>query len=456
MKKVFCLILAVLLLVSLLACGKEDTTTNPTCSEEETTPSVTVKEDSKPNEPSAPAVDMEYADGFEWWGQKSVKLPKMQEMTWETVAITGEVNRIVATTPFNVNAEDVWLKLQNNSFLNESYNPATYSYAEDTRFYEEGYPYFYVKETIDAGAKGGSGSMNVTFTTNCEDYSNISGISMYFWNPDGFSNVENIQENVYGVVNDVYGDYADILVYGKDSDNKRYDGGSWYAQSFSEVVEFGEYAYCFERHIDNIGKKIEFNVWVWNRTNFNLGNMYGIPKDSVYSQFPVGYNDFIPEDFGSTNPFEGRTFGSKWLSQCKDYEYSNVSSISSSITKHYSGAVEYKSGVSFNYVSGGEGVLGSSYSFYVKEEAGSLTDAKIGLSIEGFPRNGSNEETFNALKDFASVLLKDTDLSELVFVKDQKDIFVRVPVNVLGFTSTNKIHVRVDDEFKFIMQMRFT
>lgn len=456
MKRLLCLLVVVVLVFGLVACGEDQNSVVGTTTTEES--NETEGSSANVTEPStAPEVDtLESVDGFEGWGLRDVNLPEISPMTWETVKITEEVSREIAETPLNVNVEELWKALGGNEFLSSTYKGLSYAYSEDTRFYVKDYPFYTVSEEISGhGISNTSSAFNLSFDGDLGNYSNYSTISMYFYEPGGFELTEELQQGIYSVVKSVYGDCADLLVYGKDSDGLRYNGDYWYDQSMSEVVDFGDYAYCFERHIDNDKEKIEFKVWVWDKVLRNWDIWHGIPRDSVYSTFPVGFEDVLPKEFGSTNPLDGSTFANGWFGQFSGYKSTDVSNIVCTVRKYATGETEYIAKVGFSYSNEGEESvsLSSKYAFCVTEKDGSLSDAEIAFNIGNFKKQGSNEETFNALKSFASVLIKDTDLSELVFVDGEKYIFQRVTVPVLGFSQTEKIQVVVNDEFSFILNM---
>lgn len=265
MKKVLCLLLSVVMLLSLAACGKGDVT-SPTDDPvvEDTTPDV--------EPPVEDIPDDTLPENTDYYQLKDGVSPVMGPTSYEEVEFENAEGLLdvvkVSTTPLNFDIESAMLNLQANPFVAEKY-PQLYSYRKEANQpqYQDNVQYNLMWDTayIVDGSDEFMPRFKVQATRLRDYYANPMAITVEMH----METASLKQDDVLSVLKILYpAEIADYLVYGKDLDNKTIDGEDLINEfTMEELVAVGDCSYEVERRVNEIDGYLYLTYIVGISTN---------------------------------------------------------------------------------------------------------------------------------------------------------------------------------------------
>lgn len=324
--------------------------------------------------------NLKYEKDYSFWGyNEDVVSPKMKEMEYNEINVSGNT-LYKTTTPLNLDVESALTKLKNNSYLKEYYEDFRISKSEiHTGINKTGNNY-YVRygfyNYILAKKKGQTAtSFNVYTHYYPELYNNPSIISLKMENVDAATFD---QKEFYEVAKIIFGEYADYLVLGKDSDGLTPKGGSLTNEiSMIDIVEAGDGAYKFVRTINYNEDYNTLSISMFVEVNKNpklLKEDCFSDKSDLYKANAYTPSNVFSKSFGSTNPLDSTNFGvSYFKSVLPEFKKSYIDYWTVSTSTHEDGTVDYSFSIATrnigDYVNKGT----INYSIHVSEKDGVIT-----------------------------------------------------------------------------------
>lgn len=359
-RKLLCLFMAVVFAFGIFGCANNNetsqNTTDPTNNLTDNSTTAATEESLNGEVPTIEAPkykNLEYEEGYECWGLTSEEsAPEMAPLTWEEKTVDG--NTFYATnTPFVFDVKAVRAQLKNNSFMNKYYEDITekqYEFHDGIDSSKHGY---YITHTysdcIDATKKGESdSSFGILASREPEYYNTPSSISLRLNNV----NLESFnQDELYGVAKIVFGDNAEFLVYGKDTDGKTPSGNDLsHLLDMNDIVRVEESAYKFYRTFTFNEFENTVSLYMFVEVNEN-------PKYDPYSyklndsSLIFESNNYTPDNmfsdaFGGCNPVDCSNFGVDYFkSVFPGFTHSELDNWSVSTESHDDGTEEYEFGI---------------------------------------------------------------------------------------------------------------
>lgn len=298
MKKILCLILALTLACSLVACGNPgDDSTQPT--------------ESNPIETTTPVTPAPSQLVFMDYGK-----PGLGPFVYRHEILNG-YDRMITDTCFTFDVIDMYAALQNTSFFNESGRNLTMTIGEEAKFYHLNLPMYIFGNTI-SGEIGGT-EENPDFTINLSSLHQTA----YFYTPnvisltitynpeadDYLSKIQTYPHEVLSSLVDIL--FANYVVYGKDSDGLNYncdEDDPILPNDLSEKVENDNGAYIFCRTFGD--GYVTYEIFFEEERALSDTILVGRPVETTaYDELPYDINDMVTAGFGDTDVHHIDTFG---------------------------------------------------------------------------------------------------------------------------------------------------
>jgi hypothetical protein len=408
LKKLLALFLACVMALSLVACGGNDDATKPIDSNKETVatnpsegdvvvdPTVNTDEPdvTQPSEP----------ENSSTWTVKEMSFPPLDRLIVEKKPIIEGVNVAIAKTPLEIDLDSVKDQVAQLDFVKEYYTDFAYSTNEyvDGEFYNDaGYQFsywgfdeyganlktneyskFYLQNDLSFGGERDS-----------SEYSNYKALYLHIHDvPVG----QLSQDDIYEVAKLVFGEYAEYLVYAKDSDGVNTSNKNVQEGNMSEWIELDDDTiYAATREIEENYEGLldySFRIYVYQNPykDWNL-DCYGKDVTPIYDSFTYKFEDLLSEDFGNRDIFTYSTFGDKYFSEMKsetDYTVTSIDHCSVKKAISADGTMYYE--ILFNVYGWVDGMKASelSYGYEYIEKDGEI--AYIDGSIKGDLYNYQN------------------------------------------------------------------
>lgn len=482
MKKMITWILALVTVLSMTACGKDKapektddggqiiaTDGNTTG----TAPSESTPAETAP-QPTEPENGLTYPQGYAFWGVKSVELPAIPALTYEEKSIGGVAIKI-ATTPFDYDLDQVYDNLKSNSYIQEHYQELVTSHSESDagQLYADVGTQISYDQSIEFGAALKDSYLNTLkyahdikalYSHNSADYSNINRVYLQFFDLEA-DTVD--QTAIFEIVKIVFGEqYAEVLVYGSDSDGKDYNTGKSIRKSeLSELISSGDCSYGLQRDIhtsrDTIDISFTLNV-AYNPNSNRYGfNYYGLEDESLYPQMQYHIADFVSEDFGGTDPLNFSTFADGFFKQFYPaYTHSSLDVLTMDIYQTDSGRKGYDYWVDVTAVCDDEtwDVNSLGLQIYVEEDAaGQIVDMEVIASsdISCFAGNTDKEgqDYVDAMVEMIHAIWPDMDLSGVAYSENGGYCTKDVALELLGHTLTGDARINFHDGYRITLEL---
>ncbi len=334
MKKLFALLLAVVMMMSLVACGGDKTPTEPTDKPSESQPTET-PDNSTPSEPD----DETTAPEGEWVIKEDVAKPQFYTPQWVRQQLklldgsTVEVG-LYQTAWSKVDPQEIktkvaplveewtWSIETSETAYAEEYTDAGWqrSYDYTVRLIADAPEVDYVNDTI-----------TITFTGNTEEFDGWRGISVNYSTPAKEMSAEQ-QEFILKVLEVVYGkDIAEYMAYAPVTE-QRYN-----EMSLSESNTIGSEKYG--RKLDD--RSVYFSMYAYNNKESGV-DKYAGTYTSIMPQNVPEYCDLVFPNVGKLDFTNVPTIGAAFVTkQLNNYGFTEPSSIDKLYTYE---TVEYENG----------------------------------------------------------------------------------------------------------------
>lgn len=395
--------------------------------------------------------NLEYVEQYEYWGMKEMEKPSIPGLIWEEKKVVENTNVNIAKTAFDINVDKVYENLKENQYIKENYGDLVRSAQEKGKgeYYEDAkYQIAYeFDDVISAKIKDKKASslklsndFTITYRQDTANYSNYNYIQLMIF---GLEWNETIQDDLLSVVKPIFGDYAEYLIYAKDSDGKEYNGktlNGYREVGMSELIDNGDSSYYISREIDRtIGDgdfSIRLQIGVAENTKENVFFYhYGLDNESMYSKMKYTYEDLLPTTFGSKNPLEFKTFANNYYSSAfSNYINTSLDYWDFEIYENENNEMQYYMELSTKgNMSGLSKVLSPKlkYEISISEKDNKITDMEIYIEGASLYNDSENKENnyllqIKTIKSLVSNIIPDVNISDIVYQtnveKYKKDI----------------------------------
>ena len=440
MKKIICLLLSLLMVLSLVACGKNDKK-----------PDVETNDD-------LPTINREDIEFLDFWKLDSgLKEPKIEKIKVKETEIEGDIV-YVSSTILNFDNYKVCEELKKLSYVKENYEKVFAYDGERHDAIEENkvmYMQIYDENYIDGENEDyNDTTISIRSEQRMNFYETPDWLEFTVW---GANKTENDQKGIYEIAKVLYGEkIAEYLVYGEDKD--------WYDWSGMEQLEngtqlsdiYGEDGSEYElrrRVVDN-GDTMDVTLCVnvhWNDYE-QIFNHDFEDESKLYVENEFSASSVLTGTYPKLTPFDGTAFTEKMFknllpnydrSTIFDWEYLTIKDGENEKINHEITIQCYdKDGMvigSFNYEIDGE-KLGDEII---------LQDIGISIRTEDL-KNLSVEEYNNLGIKFGKELFADFECGELVKSEDDENQMeyddLKLKINGLDTEG----YLMIDHESKYI------
>ncbi|MBQ8627189.1 MAG: hypothetical protein IJ419_13670 [Agathobacter sp.] len=298
MKKMLCVLLVLIIILSLGACSQieepDPTTENP---------NQTASDLTQPTERKL--IFKEFA------------IPVIEPFQYVHEEIAG-VDRSYTETCFNFDIIDMYAALQNSSFFNSSngHNLKMMT-GEDAMFYHSDFPMYDFYNSVYCELGGSDKSPDVTISLDSiwqtAYFTTPNGIRLTMtYNPDAEGYIGMIQDYPYEVLATIIGEeFANFVVYAKDSDGLDYIyEESILPTDLSENADAGNGGYRFCRTFNE--NQVIYEIFFYENTALGDQQLIGRPiVESTYESLPYKINSMVGEGFGGYDISDISHFGDK-------------------------------------------------------------------------------------------------------------------------------------------------
>lgn len=507
-KKYMSFLLAIVMLLSLAACGKdkEPDPTNPQVEQTIPTPpednvDITEPDDNEENndvttptededndddgkgenkddddkgdedvEPTEPEKEITYE-----WDVVYMDTPVYGALKMSTRDLTAGVRVNVAQTPFVIDLASLSNKMAENEYLKKTFTSLVAIKDHDmlaSKYYKDtGSKISYIgREGYGAHLRNTSSPYysehNFEFggRLNTADYLNYSSIYMTFTNiPKSAMN----QDDIHTAASVFFdSEIADYLVYAEDFDNV--DGNDkelGFGELYETIAALDDTRYFFERRIEDNGNgtyNLRFEVGVARNPNSNGANNTFSDMKPTYNTFSKSLKDVLPKSIGNNNDVTlFRDFASNYfmgLNQASQYTSTKLNKFDSMEMKQGKDSTYYNLDVEFGGTAdnGDTSLLGVRFEYvetlgkmiYCKGSVSGTTYnfAKM-MNVESQGQASVYKEVVKDVKNALSMLFPDADFGGISFNEGaiKNDKFTTSQsFQTVAFGKTNNAHVTVE------------
>lgn len=268
----------------------------------------------------APKYNLSYGEEFTFWGvTDEVSKPEIPALTWEEKDVNGIIQH-KTNTPINFDKVSIEQQLKKNVFVRKMFqNIFNYESENHLGVNDSKLGYFTTFKTYNT-VVGNNPDNHTSFSFSAikenDRHNNWYTIETNIYNlpKDSFT-----QDDVYGMLKCVFGDYADFIVYGKDADNSSSyngDASEKYALLEAEMVDFvGTVGNSYRLHRTvNSGEykdtvTLKFGLRVYENEHADRYDYFFEDRSEIYEENAYTPNALLSKSFGVTNPSDGEEFG---------------------------------------------------------------------------------------------------------------------------------------------------
>lgn len=456
MKKLLAMLLALTMVLSLAACGGDDT---PKRDDDEKETTAQTGDSNKNDDNSTEASDPIKSENNDTTNPETIE-PPAQNDTWSfkemglpqipALKLQEKEGYTLIETPISCDVEELCAYMQTLPCF-ENYSSVYYTRSEAVTFSRNEVFAVTITDAITLIEDRGTDYIKIEFTTSPYKYLNYSDVSILITEIELTADLQNALMDSF--------DHAGLeplkfALQGKDLDGKQSNGesfrGDQTADSMGEQIAQGDYTYGLRRSFLEGENYYTFGYWVADsyEKNYRAGDVLYTPS---YQTLPYQLSDQYKQDFGGNDPFDCGTFGNELLTSLfNDYHSSVVDSLEYSTTKFSSGAISVKIGCRFTYDNGSDDDLPNfeiGFSYNVEDGVVTGTSANAEVSgIEQTKQGSSKECLFNESLGILKMLYPDIDTSRLSYNENERYAREEVSLNVLGTEVKTKVIIRYMDE----------
>ena len=385
--------------------------------------------------------NLEYEEGYDFWGLSSdVKIPEMLPLTWEEANIEGN-NFYKTNTPLTLDTDKLLSELKSNSYMKEGYEDIRKLQSEKHQGINSSKNGFYITygyyDYILASKKG-TDKANFTVYTyyNLELYNNPSIISLKMENV----NMETFtQEKFYSIAKSVFGDNADYLVFGKDSDGVSPKGKKLsHLPDMIDIIESSDSSYKFVRTIsyssDYNTANIELYIEVSENPKLGDESIFS-DKSKLYETIKYTPSNIFSKSFGETNPLNAESFGMDYFKTVMPgFNNSNLDYWNISTSTHEDGTIDYSFGIKTRNLNSTENKGAISYIINVSEKDGNITDFYLSTSTDWKGKNTNlySQQYINDCIKLAKIILPGLEIPTIEYNDGVKFYKTNISYNFNG------------------------
>jgi hypothetical protein len=308
MKKFIAFLLACVMVLGMTACAPDGATGTKD-------PSDKTPGNSKPvgdkQEETRPNYDLAYENNQTYWGTTDeIGVPEIPQLIFEEKTVDG-ITGIVSQTPFQFDRIAVERSMkEHTSFRTLASNIYSFDseshYGRDTTkngCYTDQATYSYVMGETEAGD-----AMFHLYAV--KDPRFYNGYSSLHLKSERLPRTENVQELVYDAAKLVFGEYADFLVYGNDSNGVTYGKKPVEVGPLQiiDLVEYEDHTYKLVRTISERGKDqlvVDMFIEVFSNDKYTPHTTLWADETKLFKENAYTPSAIIAGSFGVTDPTNG-------------------------------------------------------------------------------------------------------------------------------------------------------
>ena len=325
MKKSLCLFLIVVILLSLVACGKKNNT-EPTGESTPETTEATVPDVTEPTS-TEHTENIDENEFYQCWEMNPNLKQEIEKISYEEVDVDGNKVKIL-TTMLNFDATEVLVALQENPYIAKNYQEL-YSYKED------GHKFITVDENTNYNVVSESEYIMSDLGASAQIKIKTEKIKHYYKTPSeiliNFSSSKKellSQEEIYKVLQITVPKFAEYLVYGKDLDGLDVEGHDLLVESYmEECLTEEDCTYQISRQLLDFGDyfEVEFLVSVKENVHENF-ETHAFPYESeIYNKTEFTTENIFSENYPKLSPFNYEDFANAMFKDLiPDYQYVKI------------------------------------------------------------------------------------------------------------------------------------
>ena len=450
LKKLISLSLCIMLLISTSACDNK--------------PVINGIINTKPTEtqPSGPTnISVNY------WSLQDMETLSMKPLVVTEHTIKEDVVVKISKTPFDFNEDTIFASLKQNEFLKSNYKTFVNIIEEDScGIYDQDLKHqqnIYVTNTLMSNTE--KSSFSVSFTKYSAEYENVCYAELCFSN---VQKNELLQENIATVVNDVFGEYAEYLLYAKDPDGKSYNPFQVFynldGKGLSEYIttENGHYYLIRDFQTGNVANTVNivFRIGVAQNPNSNDYDYYRGNMPSIYNVMNLSFDNLLTDSFGNKNILDMEHFGDEIFQNLnKEYGYTALNdwsfyfynADSGDVNKYLSLSCSAHLGKTYKYKEFSK----LKYEIMLHEKDNKITAIMINVvgDVSHF-KNKSKEDTFEQIKQLIEAIIPNIIFENLEYEQERVSYRTNISAIILGQSvSGNVIIEQTDDGYKFVIDL---
>lgn len=435
MKKILCVLLALLIMISLAACGN-DVETSP--------PDDTATENTMPTTPETPAPRKLI---FKDYG-----IPAISQFEYIHETLNG-FDRSFIKTFMTFDEIDMYAALQNTSFFNESGRNLQMTIGEDAKYYHTNLPMYDCVRSVygEIGGTEENPDFTITLTSLFQTayFYTPNAISLTItYNPEAEDYIGKIQDYPYEVLATLLGaDYANYVVYGKDSDglNYLYDTEEpLLPNDLSDEAESNNGSYMYCRTFGD--GYVTYEIFFDEDRALSDDILVGRPiENSTYDKLPYKIDGMVGANFGGSDPNHIHDFGNKVFTGINsEYVSPLVSSVRHSKT-YGSNGVDYTIGLTLECLEEEYTYFDYIGTYTISEDTIVESDLYGYIAITG-NEDGKQIDEEKRLISVISNLLPEATITRVGEVEDNL-VEYTIQYTYLGVSSEKTILVYVTDMF---------
>lgn len=377
MKKILCLFLAVVLMLSLVACGNKK---NKEPQIDETIPETVVPTETNPSsDETTPEESKPETDNFLWLLKDNIT-PQFEDITYKEVEIDEDIVKVSKTT-LSFDADAIIEKLNKNDYIaNQVDNLFCYKSEDhttktiDNKIYNLIYDDEIIVDNngITSAVKISSSQLRNYYESPIEIVLELSHLEKDTLN----------QSAIFDAVSVVFPDLAEYLVYGKDLDGYFVDSqDALYGElDMEELIGNEDYSYKVYRTVSDYGTTIfvKFGVSVY-KNNFEDFAAHVFPDESyIYEKSNFTTEEMFSDNYSELNPFNYKDFMNDFFGEDLAKNHHSKMDYWSYYTYENETETCYLSTMKIELINNDTGYTDATFSVYIST---SLVDGKISSQL---------------------------------------------------------------------------
>ena len=409
MKKILTMLLAIITVASLVACSTDD--------------------DSNIKFPSNDIVDVDSLQQFDFWELKdNVKVETVKPLKWE-LQTYGEDEVYVTTTMLSFDRDAVLEKVKNNAYFRDMFDDI-YPFEHEIHYTiknpDNGEDYYrnYLYRAI-GGEKTASGeSLYITSSTMMNYYATPNGVELII---QGIKDDNFNQDAIYEIAKDVFGNYAEYIVYGKDKDGCNDDGdvlknGTMLVQVFGDDST----TYRFYREVWHDNGMIDVHLSIEVQLNEKEDIFSHLFEDEavLYEQGDYTFDKVMVDEYSDFTPLNSQKFGSDMFEELlPSYKKFKTEEWSYTNAVHEDGTREHYSDVKC-FVMNSEGLVVGSYgnTINVREKDGEVSLMDFSADIRTYHEIDTYAQEYSeTCAGLFEKIFKNLEIGEVTYDAERKE-----------------------------------